>query len=95
MFYLLKRKRNVSCLCFKAAFVSTHHSNRERQVILLINPNGKGCEAKSEGRRRNYVTVKKISALLRVITCKQHGDLYCLNAFILFQSKTNMNLIKN
>ena len=65
MFYLLKRKKNVSCLCFKAAFVSTHNSNRERQVILLINPIGKGCEAKSEGRRRNYVTVKKTISTIK------------------------------
>ena len=54
-----RKEKNISCLCFKAASVSTHNSNRERQVILLITPNGKRCEAKSEGQRRNYVTVKK------------------------------------
>ena len=60
-----KKENKISCLCFKAASVSTHNSNRERQVILLITPNGKGCEAKSEGRRRNYVTVKKTISTIK------------------------------
>ena len=36
------------------AYVSKHNSNREKQVILLMIPNGEGwC----------YITVKKLSAL--------------------------------
>ena len=38
MFCMLKRK-NISCLC---------DSNREKQVILLVIPNEKGREGKSE-----------------------------------------------
>ena len=51
------------------AYVSKHNSNREKQVILLIIPNGEGREAKSEGRW-HYLAVKKLSALLRGITSK-------------------------
>ena len=39
MFCMIKRK-NISCLC---------DSNREKQVILLVIPNEKGREGKSEG----------------------------------------------
>ena len=42
----------------------------------------------------HYPTVKKLSALLRGITPKLHGDFYCLNRFILLQLKTNFNCIK-
>ena len=31
------------------AYVSKHNSNREKQVILLMIPNGEGREAKYEG----------------------------------------------
>ena len=33
------------------AYVSEHNLSREKQVILLLIPNGKGCEAKCEGQR--------------------------------------------
>ena len=60
------------------AYVLIHNSNREKQVILWVIPNGekreansKGGEAKSEWRRRcHYLTVKKLLALLRWITSK-------------------------
>ena len=32
------------------AYVSKKNSNCEKQVILLMIPNGKKCEAKSDGR---------------------------------------------
>ena len=47
------------------AYVSKRNSNRDKQFILLIIPNGE---------RWNYLAVKKISALLREITSKHHGD---------------------
>ena len=58
------------------AYVS--NSNREKQVILLMIPNGEGrkqskalaCVAKSEGGGWRYLAVKKLSALLRRITSK-------------------------
>ena len=46
------------------AYVSKNHSNREKQVILLMIPSGEkrnakseGCVAKSEGRRWHYLMV--------------------------------------
>ena len=41
------------------AYVSKHNSNREKQVVFLVIPNGK---------KWHYLTVKKLSALLREIT---------------------------
>ena len=52
------------------AYVTKHNSNREKQVILLMVPNGE---------KWYYLTVKKLSGLLRRITSKHHGDFYCLN----------------
>ena len=60
------------------AYVLIHNSNREKQVILSMIPNGekreadfKGGEAKSEWRPRwHYLTVKKLLALLRWIASK-------------------------
>ena len=43
------------------AYVSKHNSNCEKQVILLMTPNGEGWL---------YLVVKKLSALLRGITSK-------------------------
>ena len=52
------------------ASVSKYNSNREKQVILLIISNGE---------KRHYLAVNKLSGLLRGITSKHHGDFYCLN----------------
>ena len=52
------------------AYVSKRNSNREKQVILLMIPNREGW---------NYLAVKKLSALLKGITSKHHGNFYCLN----------------
>ena len=54
MFCILKRKNTVY-----PAYVSKHNRIREKQVILLMIPNGE---------RWHYLAVKKQSALLRVIT---------------------------
>ena len=67
-------------------YVSKHNSNREKQVHLLMFPNGEGW---------HYLTVKKkVSALLREITSKHHGDFYCLNCLHFLQQKTNVNVVK-
>ena len=52
MFYMLKKKK------IYPAFVSKHNSNREKQVILLMIPNGEGL---------HYITVKKLPTSLRGI----------------------------
>ena len=47
-----------------------------------------------EKEGRHYLTVKKLSGLLRGITSKYGGDFYFLNCLHLFETK-NVNLIKN
>ena len=54
-------------------YVSKHNSNRGKQAILLMIPNGE---------RWHYIAVKQLSALLRGITSKHHGDFYCLNCLL-------------
>ena len=64
MFCILKKKK------IYPAYVSKHNSNYEKQVIILIIPNA---------NRWHYLTVKKLSALLKGIISKHNGDFYCLN----------------
>ena len=63
------------------AYVSKYNSNCERQVILLMIPNGEG---------RRYLPVKKLSPLLGVITSKNNGDFYCLNCLHSFRMKNKV-----
>ena len=62
---------------------------KKKYVLLMfqikhnIIPNGEKREAKSEGRRWHY----KKSALLRGITSKHHGNLYCLNCLHSFATE--------
>ena len=58
---------------------------REKQVTLLLISNGQG---------RHYVEVKKLSGLLRGITSKDDGDLYCLNCFHSIKTKNKLELHK-
>ena len=60
------------------AYVSKHNSNCEKQVILLMIPHGKEW---------HYLALKKLSALLRGITSKNHGNSYCLNCLHSFRTK--------
>ena len=43
--------------------------------------------AKSEEHQWHYLSVKKLSALLREITSKHHGDFYCLNCLHSFATE--------
>ena len=63
------------------AYVSKHDSNSEKQVILLMIPNGEGW---------HYYTVKKLSTLLIEETSKQKGEFCCLNC--LHSSRTENKL---
>ena len=66
------------------AYVSKHNPNREKHVILLMISNEeKGRVAKSEGRRWHFLAVKKVSSLLRGITC-------CLNCFPSFPTENKL-----
>ena len=66
----MPKKKNMSC-------VLKHNANREKQVIILMIPNGKG--------RWHNLAVKKLSALLRRITSK-HSVMFIVSiAFILLE----------
>ena len=49
MFYILKKRK------IYPAYVSKNNSNREKQVIILMIPNGEGW---------HYLAVKNLSTLL-------------------------------
>ena len=51
------------------AYLSKHNSDRENQVILLMI---------TDGKKRHYLAIKKLSALFRGITSKHDGDYICL-----------------
>ena len=74
--------------------VSNYNSNLEKQVILLMIPNGEKRKAKSKGRW-HYRAVKKLPPLLKGITSKHHGGFIDWIAFIPLQLNQNLNCIKN
>ena len=64
----------------------THNSNREKQVILLLIRNGEGWY---------YPAIKNLSALLRGIKSKHHGDILLSDLLSFFcNRKISVNLIK-
>ena len=71
-----------------------NNSNHEKQVILLMIPNGEGRIAKSKGQRWHYLAVKELSALFRGITSEHYGDFYCLNCLHSFRTKNKLELHK-
>ena len=79
MLYMLKKKE-ICC-----TYVSKYNSNREKQVIVLMIP---------DGERWHYLAVKKLSALLRGITSKFNDDFYYLNCLHSFRTKKNLNLMR-
>ena len=54
------------------AYKSKYNLNRKSQVIVLMI---------TDGEKWHYLAVKSFSALLRGITSKHDGDLYCLDCF--------------
>ena len=63
------------------AYKSNNNLTRENQVILLMI---------GDGEKWHYLTVRSLSALLKVITSKQKGDSYCLNCFHLYRTKETL-----
>ena len=49
-----------------------------KKIIVLTNPNRQGW---------HYLSIKKLSALLRRVTSKHDADFYCLNCLGLFRTK--------
>ena len=79
MFCMPKKKK------IYPAYVSKLYPNCEKQVILLMIPNGEEW---------HYVSVKKLSAFLRGITSKHHNDFYCLNCLHFFSTETKRESCK-
>ena len=59
----------------------SNREKREQSEILAMLSN-------SEGKQWHYLKVKKLSALLRGITSKYHGDFYCMNCLHYFATTT-------
>ena len=60
---------------------------REYQLILLmISDDGENC---------HYLCVKNLSALLRGISSNHNGDVYCMNCFKAFRTKSKLETQKN
>ena len=58
----------------------------ENQVILLMI---------TDCKKRHYLAVKRLSALLRGITSNHNGDFYCLNCFLSYSTeKKNLKIMK-
>ena len=87
-FCILKKKK------IYLAYVSKHNSNREKQVIILMTSKGKKFEAQSERRLCHYLSVKKLSALLRGITSQRYGGFYYINYYYFFRTKTKLHIKK-
>ena len=66
-------------------YVSISYSNREKQVILVMIPNGEGW---------HYLALKKLSASLRGKPSNATVIFIACIAFILLQQKINVNFIK-
>ena len=67
------------------ANISKHNSDHEKQIILLMIPNGEGWHC---------FAVKRMSVLLIGITSKYDCDLYSLNCLHLFITKNKLKLLK-
>ena len=50
----------------------------ENQVIILMI---------TDGKKRHYLAVKKLSALFRDITSNNNEDFYCITVFIRIEQK--------
>ena len=60
------------------AYKSKHNLTRENQILLLMI---------TDGEKWHYLTVKKLSGLLRGIASNHAGDFYCLNCFCAYSTK--------
>ena len=63
------------------ANISKYNSTLENQIILLLIPNANVWD---------YLGIKNLSALLRGITPKHHGDFYCLNCLHSFATNNKL-----
>ena len=67
------------------AYKSKHNLTREKQVILLMIP---------DGEKWHYTAVTRLSGLLRGVTGNNNGDFYCLNCFHAYRTKNKLETHK-
>ena len=67
------------------AYKSKFNLTRNHQVTLTMI---------TDGKKWHYLTVKKLSALLKGITSKHKRDFYCLNCFQSYSKKKNLKSIE-
>ena len=65
----------------RLAYTSKHSFKRKSQVILLMI---------TDGKKWHYLTVKRLSALLKGISSNHVGDFYCLNCFHSYRTKNKL-----
>ena len=70
---------NTEKICH--AYKSKYNLTRENQVILLMI---------TDGEKWHYLAVKKLSALLRVITSNHNRDFYCLHCFRAYTTENKL-----
>ena len=63
------------------AYKSKFRLTKKHQVILMMI---------TDGKKWHYLTVKKLSALLKGITSKHKGDFCCLNCFHSYSTKEKL-----
>ena len=64
-------------------YISKINSNCEKEIILLMISN-------DEKEGWHYLTIKRLSTLLRGIKSKYHGDFYFLNCLHSFRTKNKL-----
>ena len=69
----------------RSAYFSKHNLKLTNQVILLTI---------TDGKKRHYLAVKKLSALFKRIISNHDGDFYCLNCIHSPRTKINLKNIK-
>ena len=67
------------------AYKSKHNLTREKQKILLMI---------TDGEKRHYTAVTRLSGLLRGVTGNNNGDFYCLNCFHAYRTKNELETHK-
>ncbi len=67
----------------RQGYISKYNTERSKCADVLIV---------GVGKRRHYVAIKSLPALLRGVTSNHHGDFYCRNCFGCFRSKDTLDL---
>ena len=70
----------------RPAYVSKYNFNRKNQVILLMI---------TDGKKRHYLAVRKLSASLRGVASNHFGDFYCLNCLHSYRTKDEIKKHEN